>query len=430
MVTNVREQWMKSKDEYVSPEYQHKANPANRKPQNYLHQSKTLRELGSLLLEWMDEDGHCGKKSSYDLCRLLTIANKYGDERAGEALEYCLTVYKEARVGNWMGEFTLRDDGSVWPGPRYKSITVTWAAKYNILLQTCTDNRRSVLPSQGLAHQIVKMTSELDCDDIIAAEPNPNLVVILNDLIRKELFLSPHHWHEKLCVLFLHHGAGLQWMVHTLENCDCRPKGHGGDAKATPCKRFACPTDMHHYCCFGVTQALMAFRIMVPAINIMLTAPDVFLTANVVAALAFHKSHSLWMMKFFENLNIENQMDIGEHMIAMQTELDDRRDLWRILSKKRHLFKGEPPATIVEFIRAEAWQKQKVFIQMVMAGNYHLASQKNAELVKYGCKFDQNELKIMHDECLKNATEKMCVDIYNTVLACLQACAEKNKTGL
>ena len=64
---------------------------------------------------------------------------------------------------------------------------------------------------------------------------------------------------------------------------------------------------------------------------------------------------------------------------------------------------GEPPATIVEFIRAEAWQKQKVFIEKIKAGNYHLASAKNAELVKYGCKFDPHELKIMLDECKKGA---------------------------
>ena len=93
VVNNVREQWVKTADEYVSPDYQHKANPANRKAQNYLHQSKTLRELGGLLMEWMDEFGHCGNKSSYDLCRLLTIANKYGDQRASEALEYSLKVY-------------------------------------------------------------------------------------------------------------------------------------------------------------------------------------------------------------------------------------------------------------------------------------------------------------------------------------------------
>ena len=41
--------------------------------------------------------------------------------------------------------------------------------------------------------------------------------------------------------------------------------------------------------------------------------------------LAYCKGHSLWMVKFFENLNLENQLDIGEHMIAMQTEINGRQ---------------------------------------------------------------------------------------------------------
>ena len=430
VVNNVREQWVKKQDEYVSPDYVHKANPANRRPQNFLHQSKTLRELGALLLEWMDEDGHCNRKSAYDLCRLLTIANKYGDQRASEALEYSLTVYKEARVGNWMGEFTLRDDGTVWPGPRYRAITVTWASKYNILLQTCSENRKGVLASENLATQIIEMTNKLDCDDIIAAEPNANFVGVLNSLIRKEGFQGVATWHEKLCVLFLHHGAGIEHIVKLLRNCECKPKGHNGDAKNVVCKKHPCPTELHHYCCFGVTQALMAFRINIPTINLMLSHPGVFLTANTIAALAYHKSHCLYMMRFFEVLNLQDQLDIGEHMIAIQTELDDRREYWSILCKHKDKFHGEPPSIVVEFIRAEAWKEQKDFVQKINAGNFAEASKKNAELVKYGCKFDPEELKAMEVECEKQAGAKMCLDTYNAVLKVLKDCAAKYPNSL
>ena len=430
VVTNMRSQWEKLADEYVSPDYVHKANNRERKPQNHLHQSKTLRELAALLLEWMDEDGTCSKKASYDLCRLLTIANKYGDQTAVAALDRTLEIYKEARVGNWMGEFVIRGDGHVWPGARYKAITVSWAAKYNMLLQTCTDNPKAVLPSENLANQIVRMTNDLDCDDIVAAEPNPKLVQVLRALIEKEYFKLTENWHEKLCVLFLHHGAGLPQMVKVFENCDCNPKGHNGEAKNKVCIKYPCANDVHHYCCFGVTHALMAFGIMIPAINIMLTYPSVFLTTNVVAALAWHKSHCLWMMRFFEVLNLQDQLDIGEHMIACQAELEDRRELWKVLGKMRMKFQGEPPGVIVEFIRAEAWQRQKDFIKAIEAGNFHLASQKRAKEVKYGCKFTEQELQNMQIEAKKAAGEKMCLDTYNAVLTILQALAEKDKSGL
>ena len=74
------------------------------------------------------------------------------------------------------------------------------------------------------------------------------------------------------------------------------------------------------------------------------------------------------MMRFFEVLNLTDQLDIGEHMISIQTELDDRREYWSILCKHREKFQGEPPSIVVEFIRADlesSWMVSLATVDLV-----------------------------------------------------------------